>query len=222
MFKIGDRVRCIDGVIKVGGIYAGGGRGGGWELDKIYTVKSINNNGRDLLGRNIYFFKECECGVIEDYLELVEDQKFKVGDKVNYMDFRNVEIGCIHPGIAYMKPFGEWMSGDGGSCKEHGTCMGYLLDGLVLSEDQDQDQDKACNGDIINNLGEYFKMNKIKTFVKNALLSGDEKLLRKHGLKTECGDYTEEAQQIIINDMCKEHESRLIEVAKGLESEEEN
>lgn len=63
-------------------------------------------------------------------------------------------------------------------------------------------------------------MSNIKTFVKNLALSADEKLLRKHGLKSDCGEYTDEAKEIVINELCKEKEAKLIEIAKGLEAEE--
>lgn len=63
-------------------------------------------------------------------------------------------------------------------------------------------------------------MKSIVTFVKNALLSANEKLLRKHGLKTECGDYTEAAKEIVINNLCRESEDVLVEAAKAFEAEQ--
>lgn len=62
-------------------------------------------------------------------------------------------------------------------------------------------------------------MNKITTFIKNALLSKEEKLMRKWGLKTDCGEYTDEARQVVLNKLCAEKESELIKIAEGLEAE---
>jgi hypothetical protein len=63
-------------------------------------------------------------------------------------------------------------------------------------------------------------MNGIKTFVKNLMLSNDEKLLRKYGLKTECGEYTTTAKDIVINKLCADNEATLVEYAKAYEAEE--
>lgn len=63
-------------------------------------------------------------------------------------------------------------------------------------------------------------MNKITTFAKNLTLSADEKALRKVGLKTECGDYTQAAIDVVLQDMCAEREARLVEIANGIISEE--
>lgn len=63
-------------------------------------------------------------------------------------------------------------------------------------------------------------MSDIKTFVKNLALSANEKLLRKHGLKNECGEFTQNAKDFAIIKLCEEKEKEMIEVAKGLEEEE--
>jgi len=65
-------------------------------------------------------------------------------------------------------------------------------------------------------------MSKITTFAKNLILSSDEKLLRKHGLHTECGDPTSEAIDLVITKLVKENEAYLIELAKGIELEEKS
>lgn len=57
-------------------------------------------------------------------------------------------------------------------------------------------------------------MSKILTFVKNLALSADEKVLRAAGLKTDCGDYTQEAVDVLLQDLCVEKEARLVEIAK--------
>lgn len=63
-------------------------------------------------------------------------------------------------------------------------------------------------------------MTNITTFVKNLALSANEKALRKVGLKTECGDYTQAAIDVVLQDLCTEREARLVEIANGIISEE--
>lgn len=65
-------------------------------------------------------------------------------------------------------------------------------------------------------------MSKITTFAKNLVLSADEKLLRKYGLHDECGNHTDEAEELVIAKLVKENEAYLIELAKGMELEEKN
>ncbi len=62
-------------------------------------------------------------------------------------------------------------------------------------------------------------MTNIKTFVKNLALSADEKELRKAGLKTDCGEYTQDAIDVVIQELCAEKETKLIEIAKGINAE---
>lgn len=63
-------------------------------------------------------------------------------------------------------------------------------------------------------------MSKITTYLKNIALSTDEKLLRKHGFKTECGEYTEEAKNTVLENLTKNNEAYLFKIAQGLEDEE--
>lgn len=65
-------------------------------------------------------------------------------------------------------------------------------------------------------------MSNIIKIAKNILLSAEEKLLLKHGLKNELGDYTNEAKELVIQKLCKENESELIKVAKVADEEEKN
>ncbi len=62
-------------------------------------------------------------------------------------------------------------------------------------------------------------MSKVKDFVKNLALSADEKLLRKHGFKDSCGDYTDEAKSFAINKLCAEKEADMVAVAKEMEAD---
>lgn len=63
-------------------------------------------------------------------------------------------------------------------------------------------------------------MQNIKTFVKNSLLSKEEKLMRKHGFKTECGEYTQDAKDHSINKLCKADEAEYTKIAIEMEAEE--
>lgn len=62
-------------------------------------------------------------------------------------------------------------------------------------------------------------MSKIVNFVKNSFLSREEKLLRKHGLKTDCGEYTQDAKDVVLSNLCKEKEADLVKIAEGLDEE---
>jgi hypothetical protein len=63
-------------------------------------------------------------------------------------------------------------------------------------------------------------MSKITTFAKNLVLSADEKLLRKYGLKDECGEFTDEAESLVMAKLVKENEAYLVELATAMQSEE--
>ncbi len=63
-------------------------------------------------------------------------------------------------------------------------------------------------------------MNKLALFVKNLGISKEEKLMRKHGLKNEYGEYSVQAKEIIINMICKEKNAELLTIAESLEAEE--
>ena len=60
----------------------------------------------------------------------------------------------------------------------------------------------------------------IQTFAKNLLLSKEEKLLRKYGLKNECGEFTTDAKDLVLEKLTKENEAFLVDIAKQKEAEE--
>ena len=76
------------------------------------------------------------------------------------------------------------------------------------------------NTNLINNNKIISAINNVVDFAKNLTLSKEEKLMRKHGLKTANGEYTPEAQTIIINKIMKEREADLINVAEEIEKED--
>ena len=63
-------------------------------------------------------------------------------------------------------------------------------------------------------------MTTIKEFAKKLILSKEEKLLRKHGLKNDCGDYTQDAKDLVINRLTTDNEKYLLEIAEKKEAEE--
>jgi|GEM_PF-7021624 len=141
--------------------------------------------------------------------------EFKKGDKVRVKKYQgivsNMEgiIVSYHSSFCLVK-FEGWNEGHSGD----GTCgkSGWSVNkkGLELIEEvKEFNKIKSIMSNIIN-------------FAKNLTLSADEKLLREQGLKTECGDYTSDAQALAIRMLCEEKEVKMIEIAKAKKEEELN
>ena len=62
-------------------------------------------------------------------------------------------------------------------------------------------------------------MSSIIDFASNLVLSADEKLLRKYGLKNECG-FTETAMSIVMNKLIADNQAYLIQVATAKQEED--
>lgn len=60
----------------------------------------------------------------------------------------------------------------------------------------------------------------IKKFVKTLTLSKEDKLLREYGLQNDCGDFTEEAKELVINKLAEENKDYLVEIATQLKEED--
>ena len=60
----------------------------------------------------------------------------------------------------------------------------------------------------------------IKKFVKTLTLSKEDKLLREYGLQNDCGDFTEEARELVINKLVEENKAYLVEIATQLKEED--
>ena len=60
----------------------------------------------------------------------------------------------------------------------------------------------------------------IKKFVKTLTLSKEDKLLREYGLQNDCGDFTEEAKELVINKLVEDNKAYLVEIATKLKEEE--
>lgn len=60
----------------------------------------------------------------------------------------------------------------------------------------------------------------IKKFVKTLTLSKEDKLLREYGLQNDCGDFTEEAKELVINKLVEDNKAYLVEIATQLKEED--
>jgi len=60
----------------------------------------------------------------------------------------------------------------------------------------------------------------IKKFVKTLTLSKEDKLLREYNLQNDCGDFTEEAKELVINKLVEENKDYLVEIATKLKEED--
>jgi len=73
-----------------------------------------------------------------------------------------------------------------------------------------------------NNIMEEVKnvVGNIREFAKNLVLSADEKLLRKYGLKDGRGEYTSDAKEIIIEKLAEDNKDYLLAIVNAKETEE--
>lgn len=62
-------------------------------------------------------------------------------------------------------------------------------------------------------------MQSITTFIKNLVLTADEKILREVGLKNECGEYSNTAKEIVLNFLTSQNEAKLVEWATAYKAE---
>jgi len=60
----------------------------------------------------------------------------------------------------------------------------------------------------------------IKKFVKTLTLSKEDKLLREQGLQNDCGDFTEEAKELVIDKLVEDNKAYLVEIATQLKEED--
>lgn len=155
---------------------------------------------------------------------------FKIGDKVRIIRDNDGDYEKGFSGMNLIK------HGDRPSCPQIGIIKETNIAFSRLLIEYERNNRVICLsffvGDVeliehnepsissINKVGEI--MGNIKTFVKNLALSADEKLLRKHGFKSECGEYSQDAKDLAVLRLCEEKETEMIEIAKGLEKEEKS
>lgn len=70
------------------------------------------------------------------------------------------------------------------------------------------------------NKGKGSIMSNILDFVKNSVLSKEEKLLRKFNLKDMCGEFTTTARELVLQKLVSDNVDYLVEQATALEAEE--
>lgn len=64
-------------------------------------------------------------------------------------------------------------------------------------------------------------MSRVRSFIKNLTLSSEDKLLREYGFQNECGDYTDDARELVISKLVADNKAYIVEIAQGMKKEDE-
>lgn len=192
----------------------------------IVTLKENDGSDRLLFSDGMYDFwvylvhvdKITSAGIDIGYSE-TEFTKYKVGDRVTINRERGNATGASPFGINDNLPE-LYISSISPGGKRQVTIydVNRVYIGIFKYSEVTLFADSSTQKNIIKPKKTF--MTTIKTFVKNALLTPSEKLLRKHGLKDSCGDYTQDAIDVTIQKLVKDNEAELIKIAEGLEAEE--
>lgn len=197
-FKVGDRVRFI----------------GNQPIKKEYNKDYFPNGGYGKIlnvyenGINCYI----EMDKFYPYLiqtENLDDIYYPFKSVVNINDLELVEEKC-EPCYNPIKEYADRIS----RMLSEATDSRYGLIGELGDIEVYESKNLPIKNKTI--------MSKITTFAKNLVLSADEKLLRKYGLKDECGEFTDEAESLVIAKLVKENEAYLVELATAMQAEEAN
>lgn len=190
-FKVGDKVKIIKQIS-----YEGYDMIGSYHIGKITKITGISTEKEN-------FPYELELPLYglasDDELELVEEEPRNIWGQTR-KEVMEEQIKKYEP---YKNPYYEAIKN------------GDILYWDVQTNSWSKAPINKNNKQTKNNI-----MSKITTFAKNLVLSADEKLLRKYGLKNECGEFTDEAESLVIAKLVKENEAYLIELAKAMEAEE--
>ena len=192
----------------------------GAKKGEMYQV-TLDRDGDVIIAEDISTCDGCSC---DSSWELICGSKhptpFKVGDRVRSRQPDHEYTGVIsrigkETASVKSERYGEW------GCK--------IVDGRIATADGVWDGEsylEKIEEEILYPSSEFIKIKNKKTFMsnivefaKNLVLSADEKLLRKVGLKDSCGEYSRDAKEIIITKLCKENEAHLLEVAKAMDEE---
>lgn len=197
MFKVGQKILATK---DCSGSYAG----------QTYELE-LHQDGVGFRLKGTY----CNCG---DGWQVGKEQnsKFKVGDRVRIIGNKTCQTYTAGKNVGYVGIITQV------NLRELNSILGsgyYLVDGKDVWENDLELVTNEPSNSSENKVGVI--MGNIKTFVKNSLLSKNEKLLRKYGFKNECGDYTQDAKDYAITLLCAEKEADMIKVAQGLADEEE-
>ena len=170
---------------------------------------------------------------LEEYTEnAVNQPKFKIDDKVEFVGdgkripqyfkesspanipVRKLTHGTCSLGEDYARDKAkivdthneyfivEWQDKDGETMR-----LGFLPESLILISSPISHNPKNIMSDIIS-------------FVKNSLLSADEKLLRKYNLHNECSQPTESYKQLVLDKLYADNLAYVVEMATAMEEEE--
>lgn len=120
---------------------------------------------------------------------------------------------------------GDLMAGKNEECYGSGcSCVdNWILVEGANSITLNNDNVESVIGSVCSSLKNKPKlkiMSKVKEYVKNLTLSADEKALREVGFKDENGAFTSEAFDVIEEKLANDNIAYLVEIAKGIISEE--
>jgi hypothetical protein len=204
-------------------------------LSKDNTINICNDGS---------FWRDDSDGISADQFLVKYGHKFKVGDRVKdsknrygtIMEINNfIEVKFDVPRFGsgtYDKFYGGnyWCSNENElelveESKELKTLTELMRDGLMKTW-------VLYTGETINkyeteyprdgNVGGVKKvMQNVKSFVKRLTLSSDDKLLREYGFQNECGDYTDEARELVISKLVADNKAYIVEIAQRMKEEDE-
>jgi len=183
----------------------------------------------------------------KSYLELIEEKpKFKIGDKVRI----KLKGGITATSMSYPGYVGKitkiggksfdktvcgycwYMVDNAKDCWENdlelveegvtvGIDTGLTSSSVFVDETSTWNYNLSLDGAIIKKPKKTI-MENIVDFAKNLVLTDDEKLLRKMGLKDSCGNYTSTAFDLLEQKYAKDNEAYLIEIAKAKKADEDS
>ena len=236
-FKVGDRVREISSritgeivVLRSAIIYPYG-----IKTDKVANdinnedwVIKFNCRSNNLIGN-------------DSTLELVSNKvekepKFKVGDRVRiiypnksgtaWADSNRGQLVNIES-LGKIEQNGTWYNVSNSGCvwdyeielveEKCEPCSSNIFVGIDMGIEETINNNDTC---CVSEKKSAGIMSKISSFVRNSLLSADDKLLRKYCLQDACGDYTDEAVDLVKAKLVADNRAYLVEQAKALEAEE--
>lgn len=202
-FKVGDKVKIHRKEGNTTGCYEYRDRKFGWVNEARSDDCVVWSEDLQTEYFGIFDFEE---------LELVEDRKCCIEGCNNKTFNKGIKNGKTKYSkkCRRHKGAGEWKDVlSNGFLGELGDVDVYVSNNINNNEQTTSSENKC--GKI---------MSRLTSFVKNSLLSADEKLLRKYDLKDSCGDYTSEAEQLVMQKLMKDNESYLVEVATAMETED--
>lgn len=239
MFKVGDKVRCIRESSGECGDSTYGGSG--WEKGLEFTVTEINLHGNDYAEKgHVYWGGKNQGGVYGNWLELVKPQSEKLLIHCPTLRlWKKVLDKAFSEGKEWITGSKEYYQDYWDRAKENsvidieGNVITYWGFSRFTGAKVKQPNHKAMEAEeylginykINCPLGEQNKskgntMSNIIKFAKELTLSADEKLLRKYGLKDECGEYTIEGRELVYRKLVADNGAYLIEIATKKEAED--